>query len=131
IDVSSHQGEIDWQKVATSGVEFVFIRLGYRGYGSEGTLNLDPYFKQNLAGAKAAGLKVGIYFFSQAISVEEAREEAQFVLSYLAGTQLDYPVVYDWEPISGASARTDGLDSVTLTDCAITFCETVAQAGYT
>ena len=64
IDVSSHQGEIDWQKVATSGVEFVFIRLGYRGYGSEGTLNLDPYFKQNLAGAKAAGLKVGIYFFS-------------------------------------------------------------------
>ena len=131
IDVSSHQKEIDWQKVAASGVEFAIIRLGYRGYGSEGTVNLDPYFKQNLAGAKAAGLKVGVYFFSQAITTQEAAEEAQFVLTNLAGAQLDYPVVYDWEPISGVGARTDGLDSVTLTDCAITFCETVSQAGYT
>ena len=131
IDVSSHQGDIDWTKVASSGVTFAIIRLGYRGYGSEGTLNLDPYFLDNIQEAKAAGLKVGVYFFSQAITVEEAAQEAQFVLSYLSGTQLDYPVVYDWEPISGVNARTDGLDSVTLTDCAITFCETVAQAGYT
>ena len=131
IDVSSHQGEIDWERVAASGVEFAMIRLGYRGYGSEGTLNLDPYFEQNLAGARAAGLKVGIYFFSQAITVEEAYEEAAFVLEHLDGEELDYPLAYDWEPISGVGARTDGLDSVTLTDCAITFCHMAELAGYT
>ena len=131
IDVSSHQGEIDWERVAASGVEFAMIRLGYRGYGSEGTLNLDPYFEQNLAGAKAAGLKVGVYFFSQAITVEEAYEEAAFVLEHLDGEELDYPLAYDWEPISGVGARTDGLDSVTLTDCALTFCHMAELAGYT
>ena len=131
IDVSSHQGEIDWERVAASGVEFAMIRLGYRGYGSEGTLNLDPYFEQNLAGAKAAGLKVGVYFFSQAITVEEAYEEAAFVLEHLGGAELDYPLAYDWEPISGVGARTDGLDSVTLTDCALTFCHMAELAGYT
>ena len=131
IDVSSHQGEIDWERVAASGVEFAMIRLGYRGYGSEGTLNLDPYFEQNLAGARAAGLKVGIYFFSQAITVEEAYEEAAFVLEHLDGEALDYPLAYDWEPISGVGARTDGLDSVTLTDCALTFCHMAELAGYT
>ena len=131
IDVSSHQGEIDWERVAASGVEFAMIRLGYRGYGSEGTLNLDPYFEQNLAGARAAGLKVGIYFFSQAITVEEAYEEAAFVLEHLDGEELDYPLAYDWEPISGVGARTDGLDSVTLTDCALTFCHMAELAGYT
>ena len=131
IDVSSHQGEIDWERVAASGVEFAMIRLGYRGYGSEGTLNLDPYFEQNLAGARAAGLKVGIYFFSQAITVEEAYEETAFVLEHLDGEALDYPLAYDWEPISGVGARTDGLDSVTLTDCALTFCHMAELAGYT
>ena len=131
IDVSSHQEEIDWERVAASGVEFAMIRLGYRGYGSEGTLNLDPYFEQNLAGARAAGLKVGIYFFSQAITVEEAYEEAAFVLEHLDGEELDYPLAYDWEPISGVGARTDGLDSVTLTDCALTFCHMAELAGYT
>ena len=131
IDVSSHQGEIDWERVAASGVEFAMIRLGYRGYGSEGTLNLDPYFEQNLAGARAAGLKVGIYFFSQAITVEEAYEEAAFVLEHLDGEELDYPLAYDWEPISGVGARTDGLDSVILTDCALTFCHMAELAGYT
>ena len=131
IDVSSHQGEIDWQKVASSGVEFVMIRLGYRGYGSEGTLNIDPYFQQNLEGAKAVGLKVGVYFFSQAISTQEAEEEALFVLENLRGWNLEYPVVYDWETVSSSSARTNGLSGTVLTDCAITFCETVAAAGYT
>lgn len=133
IDVSSHQGEIDWNKVAGAGVEFAMIRLGYRGYGQEGTVNLDKYFRQNLEGAKEAGLKVGVYFFSQAISTEEAVEEANFVLENLAevGVPLDYPVVYDWEPISGAKARTDGLDVETLTDCALAFCETVEQEWYT
>lgn len=131
IDVSSHQKEIDWEKVASSGVEFVMIRLGFRGYGQEGTMNLDRYFEKNLIGAKNAGLKVGVYFFSQAITVAEAEEEAVFVLENLKGAQLDYPVVYDWEPITTDKARTDGLDIDTLTDCAIAFCDAVSYAGYT
>lgn len=131
IDVSAHQKEIDWNLVASSGVEFVMIRLGFRGYGAEGTMNLDQYFEKNLAGAKAAGLKVGVYFFSQAITVEEALEEAAFVLENLGGAALDYPVVYDWEAITTAKARTDGLDTDTLTDCAIAFCDAVSYAGYT
>lgn len=131
IDVSSHQGEIDWQQVAQSGVEFVMIRLGFRGYGKEGTLNLDRYFQQNLAGARAAGLKVGVYFFSQAITVAEAEEEAAFVLENLAGAKLDYPVVFDWEAVSDKSARTNGLGAEVLTDCAIAFCDAVSYAGYT
>lgn len=131
IDVSAHQKEIDWKKVAASGVEFVMIRLGFRGYGEEGTINLDKYFEQNLAGAKAAGLKVGVYFFSQAITVAEAEEEAVFVLENLKGAALDYPVVFDWEAITTSKARTDGLDIETLTDCAIAFCDAVSYAGYT
>ena len=130
IDVSSHQGEIDWKQVASSGVEFVMIRLGFRGYGQEGTLNLDKYFQQNLRGAKAAGLKVGVYFFSQAVNVAEAEEEAVFVLENLAGAELDYPVVFDWEAVSDKSARTNGLGAEVLTDCAIAFCDAVSYAGY-
>jgi len=131
IDVSSHQKEIDWEQVAASGIEFVMIRLGFRGYGKEGTINLDQNFEKNLVGAKKAGLKVGVYFFSQAVSVAEAEEEAVFVLENLGSVQLDYPVVYDWEPITTDKARTDGLDIETLTDCAIAFCDAVSYAGYT
>lgn len=130
IDVSAYQGEIDWQQVAASGVEFVMIRLGFRGYGAEGKIVLDSFFHQNLAGAKAAGLKVGVYFFSQAINTAEAEEEAAFVLENLAGAQLDYPLVYDWEPINNKSARTNDLGTEVLTDCAITFCDAVSYAGY-
>lgn len=131
IDVSAYQGEIDWKQVADAGVEFVMIRLGFRGYGKEGTLNLDKYFQQNLRGAKDAGLKVGVYFFSQAINTAEAEEEAAFVLQNLAGAELDYPVVYDWEPVSNKNARTNGLGAEVLTDCAIAFCDAVSYAGYT
>ena len=131
IDVSSYQENVDWQQVAAAGYEFAFIRIGYRGYGTEGTLNLDKYFQQNLTGAKAAGLKVGAYFFSQAINTAEAMEEALFVLQALNGQTLDYPLVYDWETISASGARTKGLSNTVLTDCAITFCNAVAQSGYT
>lgn len=130
IDVSSHQGEIDWKQVASSGVKFVMIRLGFRGYGKEGTLNPDKNFRKNLEGAKAAGLKVGVYFFSQAINTAEAEEEAAFVLEHLAGAQLDYPVVFDWEAVNDKSARTNGLGAQVLTDCAIAFCDAVSYAGY-
>jgi len=130
IDVSSYQGDVDWEKVAASGIQFVFIRVGYRGYGTAGTVNLDTNFQKNLSGAKAAGLKVGAYFFSQAINTTEAVEEALFVLQNLNGQTLDYPLVYDWETISAKGARTAGLSNTVLTDCAINFCDIVAQSGY-
>jgi len=130
IDVSEHQGEIDWELVAGDGVEFAMIRAGYRGY-TQGALCEDAYFYQNMSGAAAAGIKLGVYFFSQAISVEEAREEAKLVLDLVSGYELDFPIAYDWENIGGGvEARTDGLDSKTLTDCALEFCNMVEAAGY-
>ena len=131
IDVSRHQGQIDWQKVAASGmVDFAILRVGGRYAGTDnGTIYADERFQENLAGAKAAGLKTGVYFYSQAITVEEAVEEAQYVIDQLGGTYLEYPVAFDWEVYS-SSARTKGLGVQELTDCAIAFCETVRAAGY-
>ncbi len=130
VDVSEHQWDVDWNKVAGSGVDFAMVRLGYRGY-TEGGLFEDPYYKTNMDGALAAGMKVGVYFFSQAVSVQEAIEEAQYVLERLEGYQVDMPVVFDWEKIETEGyARTDGLDSAVITDCAVAFCQTVANAGY-
>ena len=100
IDVSSHQKTIDWAAVAGDNIDFAMIRLGFRGYGSSGSLNVDNYFKNNINGAKANGLDVGVYFFSQAINVDEAIAEANFVLKHLNGMSLDYPVVFDWESVS-------------------------------
>ncbi len=132
IDVSEFQGEIDWRQVKASGMEFVMLRAGFRGYGTAGKLVADKYFEKNIAGALEAGLKVGVYFFSQAINMEEAREEARFVLDAIGGYSLDYPVVFDWERITnGDSARTDGLSGKAVTLCAKAFCDTVAAAGYT
>lgn len=132
VDVSEHQHEIDWAQVAASGVDYAYIRLGYRGY-TEGGLFEDPYFKTNIEGALANGLQVGVYLFSQAVNVQEAIEEANFVLERLAdyGDRISLPVVFDWEKIdSGSAARTDGLDYNILNDCAIAFCDTVKNAGY-
>lgn len=129
IDVSAHQQEIDWEKVRASGVEFAMIRLGYRGYGEAGTLNEDKYARANLEGAAAAGLDIGVYFFSQAVSVEEALEEAEFVLEMLDGMELDMPVVYDWEYVS-EEARTANVDRRTLTDCTLAFLGKIEEAGY-
>lgn len=128
IDVSSHQGAVDWVQVKEAGVEFAMIRLGYRGYGS-GVMKVDEYARENLAAAAAAGLDVGVYFFSQAISPEEARQEANFVLAVLKETELQMPVVFDWEYVS-ADARTGNMDRRTLTDCALTFCQVMEDAGY-
>lgn len=128
IDVSQHQGEIDWQAVADAGIDFAIIRVGNRGT-SDGNLSLDEYFTANMEGAAAAGIPVGVYFFSQAISEQEAREEARFVLTWLKGYDLDYPVYYDWEDVAW-EARTDGMDSITLTACAKAFCGEIAAAGY-
>ncbi|MCD7733816.1 MAG: glycoside hydrolase family 25 protein [Clostridiales bacterium] len=131
IDVSAHQGEIDWTAVAADGVEFAILRIGYRGY-SEGTLNQDSQFLTNYEGATANGLTVGVYFFSQAVSAEEAEEEAQQVLSWLEGLEIAGPVVFDWEEIEDSdTARTNGLDGETVTACARAFCQVIREAGYT
>lgn len=131
VDVSFYQGEIDWTAVAASGVEFAMIRLGYRGYGTEGTLNEDEFFRANMEGALAAGLKVGVYFFSQAVNAAEAKEEAAFVLERLEGYDITMPVAFDWEPITYDSAsRTMFTPGSVVTNCAVIFCEAMENAGY-
>ena len=129
VDVSSHQGEIDWQAAADSGVEFAMIRAGYRGY-TEGGLFEDACFAANMDGALAAGLEVGVYFFSQALTEEEALEEADFLLSLIDGCPITYPVVFDWERQSAETSRTREADGAVITACAAAFCSAVEAAGY-
>lgn len=126
IDVSFYQGEIDWQAVASSGVEFAMIRVGYRGY-SQGGLQLDERFQENMDGALAAGLDVGVYFFSQAISVLEAEEEADFVLSAIRGYPIKYPVVFVGSSSMGRRPAPTGWNGETMTQCAAAFCELVLR----
>ncbi len=128
IDVSTHQGLIDWQAVADAGVEFAIIRAGYRG-STEGLLYEDEQFRYNLERAKAVGLQVGVYFFSQAVNTEEALEEAEFLCELLDGEVLDLPVFYDWEE-TGSDSRTGAYHSFPLTDFARTFCRAVTENGY-
>jgi len=129
IDVSSYQKDIDFAAVKASGVDFVMIRLAYRGYES-GKIVYDKYAKTNLDLAIEAGLDVGVYFFSQAISAEEAEEEAYFVLSAIDGYDITMPVVYDWESVSDPEARTADMDRDTLTKCCKVFLETIEASDY-
>ena len=108
IDVSKYQSSIDWDKVKTAGVEFAIIRIGYRGYGS-GALVQDPKFEEHFTNARNAGLRVGIYCFSQAVNENEAREEAQACVYVLNGRQLDYPIYFDTEASGAGNGRADGL----------------------
>lgn len=128
IDVSKYQGKIDWQLVKDAGFSFVMIRVGGRGYGQKGVMFPDEYADANYQGAKAVGLKVGAYFFSQATSVDEAIEEAQYALELTKDWELDLPIVYDWEYL-GDYARTANVEDRVLTDCAIAFCEEIKTAG--
>lgn len=128
VDVSEHQGEIDWEQVAQAGMEFAFVRIGYRGYTSGGIYE-DAYAAQNLTAAREAGLRVGVYFYSQATNEAEAALEAAFCIKFLRDHSIDLPVVYDWEYVS-SDARTGGMDSATLTACAATFCDAMEDAGY-
>lgn len=130
IDVSEHQGEIDWNAVKEAGIEFAIIRIGYRTYGG-GDITLDKTFEQNLINADAAGIKTGVYFFSQAVNPEEAIEEADAVIDAIRPYNITYPVIFDWELISGDSARTDTITVDDLADSCISFCERVKSAGYT
>lgn len=129
IDVSQHQQEIDWQAVADAGIEFAIVRVGYRGY-TEGEIFPDSLAAENIEGALAAGLDVGVYFFSQATSEREAQEEADLVLELIDGYDIRYPVFYDWEGII-ADARTDEVSGEEMTAFAIAFCERIESAGYT
>lgn len=129
IDVSYHQHEIDWDRVAADGIDFVMLRVGYRGYES-GLLNLDQKFHSYIKGATAAGLDVGVYFFSQALTTEEAVDEANFVMEQLQGYNITYPVVFDWEIMEDEGARTQMANPYTVTECAAAFCDTIADGGY-
>lgn len=128
IDVSSHQGDIDWAQVKASGVDFAIIRIGYRGYES-GKIGTDEYAEANLTGALEAGLDVGVYFFSQALTLEEVTEEVDFVLDFIKDYEITMPVVYDWEFVN-SEARTADMDARTLTDCSLAFLEAIQVAGY-
>lgn len=132
IDVSYYQGNIDWKKVKNSGVEFVIIRVGYRGYGSAGTLVEDPKFKTYLDGATKAGLKVGVYFYTQAITTAEAKAEAKFVLDRIKGYSLQMPVYYDIESVDYDTGRLDsaGLSKAQKTALCTAFCDTIIKSGY-
>ncbi|MCI9395475.1 MAG: hypothetical protein HFI55_01000 [Lachnospiraceae bacterium] len=125
IDVSKHNGNIDWNAVKNSGVSYVIIRCGYRGY-STGVLVEDPKFRSNIKGAKAAGLKVGAYFFSQAVNEVEAVEEASMAIDLVKGYGLNYPLFLDVEASGG---RADGISRDTRTAVCRTFCQTVQNSG--
>ena len=129
IDVSKHQGEIDWQQVAADGVEYAFIRVGLRGYGT-GKLVEDEYFEQNITGALSAGIKVGVYFYTQAINEEELMEEANFVLEKIAPYRIECPVVFDVEKVSGDDGRMNSLTVEERTNLTLLFCQTIENAGY-
>lgn len=130
VDVSQYQGDIDWEQVKAAGIDFAMIRVGYRSYGG-GEIHFDESFAKNLQGANDACIKTGVYFFSQAVTTDEAIEEADAVIDAIAPYNITYPVVYDWELIYEDSARTDSISVEMLADCCISFCERVKSAGYT
>ena len=127
IDVSKYQGNIDWGAVAASGINFAIIRVGYRG-SSSGALVQDPYFKKNISGATKAGIKVGLYFFTQAVNEAEAVEEASMAMSLASGYKVTYPIFIDTE--SASNGRANGLSKSTRTAVVKAFCQTVRNGGY-
>ena len=129
IDVSSHQKSIDWSAVKNSGVKFAIIQVGYRGYET-GALMDDAYFEENIQGAIENGIDVGVYFFSQAVSAEEARAEADFVLERVKKYKLQLPIVFDLEEVSNATDRVENTTSEERTQAAVTFMNHIKNAGY-
>lgn len=135
IDVSKFQGTIDWKQVKASGIDYAMIRVGYRGYGQSGSLNTDDKFKENIQNAIASGVKVGVYFFSQAITEAEAKEEAEYVLARIKDYNISLPVTIDFEYASSSSGLTGRLYNAKLSKSAATkicqrFCATVENSGY-
>lgn len=130
IDVSRYQEKIDWEKVAEDEVDYAFIRLGIRGY-TEGEILEDETFQTNIKAALKNDIDVGVYFFTQALSEEEAEEEAAFVIDSIAPYKVTYPVVIDVEAVTSTNARGNDLTSDERTRYCITFCEKIREAGYT
>lgn len=128
IDVSEHQGSINWEKVSKE-IDFAFVRIGYRGY-SGGNIAHDGYYNTNMAGATANGVPVGVYFYSQAVTYEEGAEEANFVLNNLGDYNLSYPIVLDREDPMQEDARTNGLSKEEHTEAALGFLETIKASGH-
>ena len=129
VDVSENNAEINWPAAAADGVEFAFIRVGYRG-NEEGNIHPDSRFEENLKGARDAEIAVGLYFYSQAITEEEAREEARYCIDKIEGTELEYPIAFDSETHPEINARTDSVPRGELAKVAAAFCEEVKAAGY-
>lgn len=129
VDVSAFQKDIDWRLVKGSGIQFAMLRLGYRGWGAKGTLVEDEYIQKNLAGATAAGLSIGAYFFSQATTLDEVNEEIEFMLDILGDYRLDYPIVLDWE-IADPNGRVNGVDRRSLTNMLRYFCDEMSARGF-
>ena len=130
VDVSNYQGTIDWAALKRQGIDFAYLRLGLRGYGEKGSLYPDRSFDSYYSGARAAGIDVGVYFFSQAATVQEAAQEALYALQLLDGRDLDLPVYYDWEPVQQEDSRTLHNNEFLLTSQARTFCALIEQGGY-
>lgn len=129
IDVSTFQSTIDWNKVKAAGIDFALIRVGFRGYGTA-KLMLDVQFEKNIQGANAAGVDCGVYFFTQAITEEEAREEARYTLDAIKGYEVSYPVVIDTELVGDPSARANNLSASARTNIVNAFCDEVKKNGY-
>ncbi|SDB48905.1 glycoside hydrolase family 25 protein [Butyrivibrio sp. INlla16] len=130
IDVSRTQGDIDFYKVKSEGIDFVMIRVGLRG-SVEGTILEDDYFKTNIKNAQKAGLEVGVYFYSQSIDADEAVEEAEYVLKQIKNYEITYPVALDLEQTNSSDARTSKLTKQIYSEIADAFCERVKEEGYT
>ena len=129
VDVSKWQNDINWSKVKAAGVDYAIIRLGFRGTAQAGNCAMDSKFVENIEGALAAGLQVGVYYYTQAVTVEEAIEEANIVIESLKGYNITFPVVYDTE--YAENARANGISNSERTACAKAFCDTILAAGYT
>lgn len=129
VDISKYNGDVDFKKLKKAGVEFVMIRVGARGYGS-GQLMMDERYTEYMEGASEAGLDIGVYFYSQAISDAEIKEEAQFVLDALEPYDILYPVAYDMELVPNDTSRIEGLTRDNRTNIAKTFLDTLQSEGY-
>ena len=129
IDVSEHQGEIDWTKVKDAGVEFAFIRVGYRTY-DQGNLKEDSCFRYNIENALANGIDVGVYFFSQAITVEESIEEAKYTIELISDYDITLPIAHDMEEVTFISDRIYHLTRDEKTEIADAFCAIIENYGY-
>lgn len=129
IDVSKHQAEIEWDKVAKENIDYVFIRAGYRG-STKGSILEDEYFRDNIEGALENGIDVGVYFYTQAVTEAEAVEEANMVLELLEPYSITYPVVLDLEEVDAESGRTSKMTQEEYTRAALAFCRTIEAAGY-